>query len=259
MGIGVLEILIIVVIILVLFAATSGYLVALGRPPGRALRKGGEAKQIAGQVQDKAGSVDTKKIGESVGKGLREARDVRDTVKGIATDEPAPAPAEPAAKPAAGSLRRSPPRSARRRARAQPVWAQYEFALDPRPRGFHLVTREVVSNLPERFERIEAGLLHLHILHLRLARAERERERRRPHRPRVLVQRRRSRGRALLAPHVRGAGRHARSRQVGPDRPVADAPGRGRRPQARHLAGIYLCEHRDHGGGRRIVATLNGD
>ena len=23
--------------------------------------------------------------------------------------------------------------------------------------------------------------------------------------------------------------------------------------------GIYLCEHRDHGGGRRIVATLNGD
>lgn len=106
MGIGVLEILIIVVIILVLF---GGYkrLPSLGRSAGTGVRKGGEkAKQIAGQVQDKAGSVDTKKIGESVGKGLREARDVRDTVKGIATDEPAPAepaakpPAEPAAKPA---------------------------------------------------------------------------------------------------------------------------------------------------------------
>lgn len=100
MGIGVLEILIIVVIILVLF---GGYkrLPSLGRSAGTGVRKGGEkAKQIAGQVQDKAGSVDTKKIGESVGKGLREARDVRDTVKGIAADEPAPAPAEPAAKPA---------------------------------------------------------------------------------------------------------------------------------------------------------------
>ena len=101
MGIGVLEILIIVVIILVLF---GGYkrLPSLGRSAGTGVRKGGEkAKQIAGQVQDKAGSVDSKKIGESVGKGLREARDVRDTVKGIATDEPARPPAEPATKPAA--------------------------------------------------------------------------------------------------------------------------------------------------------------
>ena len=84
MGIGVFEILIIVLIIIVLF---GGYkrLPSLGRSAGTGVRKGGEkAKQIAGQVQDKAGSVDTKKIGESVGKGLREARDVRDTVKGIA-------------------------------------------------------------------------------------------------------------------------------------------------------------------------------
>lgn len=101
MGIGVFEILIIVLIIIVLF---GGYkrLPSLGRSAGTGVRKGGEkAKQIAGQVQDKAGSVDTKKIGESVGKGLREARDVRDTVKGIATDEPARTPAEPAPKPAA--------------------------------------------------------------------------------------------------------------------------------------------------------------
>ena len=101
MGIGVLEILIIVLIVLVLF---GGYkrLPGLGRSAGTGVRKGGEkAKQIAGQVQEKAGSVDTKKVGESVGKGLREARDVRDTVKGIATDEPAKAPSGPAAKPSA--------------------------------------------------------------------------------------------------------------------------------------------------------------
>lgn len=96
MGIGVLEIVIILVIILVLF---GGYkrLPALGRSAGSGVRKGGEkAKQLAGQVQDKAEGVDTKKIGESVGKGLREAREVRDSVKGIASDEPAKTSAEPA-------------------------------------------------------------------------------------------------------------------------------------------------------------------
>ncbi len=111
MGIGVLEVLIVLLIILVLF---GGYkrLPALGRSAGSGVRKGGEkAKQIAGQVQEKAEGVDGKKIGESVGKGLREARDVRDSVKGIASDEPAKAPAgsaqpagepgEPAEKPAA--------------------------------------------------------------------------------------------------------------------------------------------------------------
>jgi TatA/E family protein of Tat protein translocase len=108
MGIGIFEILIIVLIILVLF---GGYkrLPALGRSAGSGVRKGGEkAKQIAGQVQDKAGSVDSRKIGESVGKGLREARDVRDTVKGIATDEPARTPAEPAAKPVAEPAEKPP-------------------------------------------------------------------------------------------------------------------------------------------------------
>ena len=97
MGIGVFEILIIVLIVVVLF---GGYkrLPALGRSAGSGVRKGGEkAKQIAGQVQEKAEGVDTKKIGNSVGKGLREAREVRDSVKGIATDEPANAPT---AKPA---------------------------------------------------------------------------------------------------------------------------------------------------------------
>jgi hypothetical protein len=29
------------------------------------------------------------------------------------------------------------------------MWAQREIVLDPRPRGFHLVTREVLGALPE--------------------------------------------------------------------------------------------------------------
>ena len=39
---------------------------------------------------------------------------------------------------------------------------QVEFSLKPRPRGFHLVTQEVVSHLPALPEK---GLLHLFIKH----------------------------------------------------------------------------------------------
>ena len=86
MGIGVFEILIIVLIVLILF---GGYkrLPGLGRSAGTGARKGGEkAKELAGQIRTKAEGVDTAKIGESVGRGLRDVRDVRDSVKGVGTD-----------------------------------------------------------------------------------------------------------------------------------------------------------------------------
>ena len=44
------------------------------------------------------------------------------------------------------------------------MWIQRELTLEERPRGFHLVTREVVAALPE-LDTISVGLLHLHILH----------------------------------------------------------------------------------------------
>ncbi|GIK77441.1 MAG: hypothetical protein EDQ89_13525 [Acidobacteria bacterium] len=89
MGIGVLEIVILVVIVLIVF---GGYrrLPQLGRSAGTGARKGGEkAKELAGQLRTKAEGVDTKKVSESVGRGIREAREVRDTVKGIASGEEA--------------------------------------------------------------------------------------------------------------------------------------------------------------------------
>src|SRR3954449_3068340 len=44
------------------------------------------------------------------------------------------------------------------------MWRQREITLRPRPRGFHLVTQEVVEALPELHE-VRVGLAHLHILH----------------------------------------------------------------------------------------------
>ena len=43
-------------------------------------------------------------------------------------------------------------------------WLQREIVLEPRPRGFHLVTREVLNALPE-LGSLSVGLLHLLIQH----------------------------------------------------------------------------------------------
>jgi len=83
--IGPLELVLLAVIVLILFGIFGGYkrLPQFGRSAGTGARKGGEkAKQLAGQVRERAEGVDTSKIGESVGKGFREAREVRDAVKG---------------------------------------------------------------------------------------------------------------------------------------------------------------------------------
>ena len=43
-------------------------------------------------------------------------------------------------------------------------WFQREITLPPRPRGFHLITREVVGQMPE-IGRFAVGLAHLFIRH----------------------------------------------------------------------------------------------
>ena len=44
------------------------------------------------------------------------------------------------------------------------MWAQHEIRLEERPRGFHLITREVEDGLPE-LGSIGVGLAHLMIQH----------------------------------------------------------------------------------------------
>ena len=44
------------------------------------------------------------------------------------------------------------------------MWHQTELTLRPRPRGFHLITREVLSALPE-LAGLRVGLLHVFIQH----------------------------------------------------------------------------------------------
>ena len=139
------------------------------------------------------------------------------------------------------------------------MWHQRELRLRARPRGFHLITDEVAGGLPELRE-VGVGLLHLHILHTSAALTLNENAS-----PDVRVDFETWFNRAVPedAPYWthtdEGADdmpAHIKASLLGPSLllPVA-----GGRLALGTWQGIYLCEHRDRGGERRLVATLQGE
>ncbi len=138
-------------------------------------------------------------------------------------------------------------------------WIQREIRLDPRPRGFHLVTREVLAALPE-LEDVAVGLLHLWIRHTSASLTVNENASPDVRRDFESWFNEAVREDAPYWTHTDEGPddmpAHVKASLLGPSLALPVAHGR--------LAlgtwqGIYLCEHRDRGGSRSIVATLNGD
>ncbi len=139
------------------------------------------------------------------------------------------------------------------------MWRQRYITLRPRPRGFHLVTRDVLAELPE-LTSVSVGLLHLLIQHTSASLTLNENAS-----PDVRRDFESWADRAV--PEDAAYWTHT---QEGPDDmpahikaslmgPSLTLPVRAGRLALGTWQGIYLCEHRDHGGARRIVATLQGD
>jgi secondary thiamine-phosphate synthase enzyme len=139
------------------------------------------------------------------------------------------------------------------------MWLQRELTLRARPRGFHLVTREIVEALPELGE-LRTGLCHLHIKHTSAALTLNEN----------------------ASPDVRadfatwfdravpdGAPYWTHTLEGDDDMPAhvkasllgfsVSMPVSGGRLALGTWQGIYLCELRDRGGPRTLVATLHGE
>ena len=139
------------------------------------------------------------------------------------------------------------------------MWLQREITLDPRPRGFHLVTGEVLGSLPE-LASIDVGLLHLLIRHTSASLALNENAS-----PDVRRDFESWSNHAVPenAPYwthtLEGADdmpAHIKAALFGPSLTLPVSRGR--------LAlgtwqGIYLCEHRNRGGARSLVATAWGE
>ena len=135
---------------------------------------------------------------------------------------------------------------------------QRELVLAPRQRGFHLITDEVVDQLPE-ISGARVGLLHLFIRHTSASLTLNENAS-----PDVrrdfetwfsnAVSESDRWEHALEGPDDMPA--HIKASLLGPSLtlPVADG-----RLALGTWQGVYLCEHRDHGGPRDLVVTLNGE
>jgi secondary thiamine-phosphate synthase enzyme len=138
-------------------------------------------------------------------------------------------------------------------------WIQKHVSLKPRPRGFHLVTREIEEQLPE-LSRVRLGVAHVFIQHTSASLTLNENAS-----PDVRRDMERYFNHAVPddAPYfehtIEGADdmpAHLKASILGNSLTIPVARGR--------LAlgtwqGIYLCEHRNRGGSRRLVVTIWGD
>ncbi len=137
-------------------------------------------------------------------------------------------------------------------------WVQKEFSLAPRGEGFHLVTEEILSRLPE-IASLRVGLLHLFLQHTSASLTINENAD-----PSV---------RSDLEAHFRRtvpeSGRYAHDTEGPDDMPAhiktailgsgLTVPVTAGRLNLGTWQGIYLCEHRARGGRRHVVATIWGE
>ena len=137
-------------------------------------------------------------------------------------------------------------------------WHQTTVRLRSRPRGFHLVTSEIVAALPE-LARVKIGMVQLFIQHTSASLAVNENAD-----PDVRADLERWFNRAVPedAPYFEHTTEgsddmpaHVKAALVGTSLTI---PVRDGQLLLGTWQGIYLGEHRDQGGSRSVVATLWG-
>lgn len=134
---------------------------------------------------------------------------------------------------------------------------QVEFSLRERPRGFHLVTAEVLAQLPAL---PRTGVLHLFVMHTSCALSINENADPDVRRDMTAIYNRLVRENEPYYNHVLEGNddmpAHAKSTLTGVSLTIPISGGRLRMGT---WQGIYLCEFRDSGGPRRLVATIIGE
>lgn len=138
-------------------------------------------------------------------------------------------------------------------------WYQKEITLKPRGRGFHLITDEIISQIPA-LSNLKTGLMHIHIKHTSASLTINEN----------------------YDPDVRGDMERYFNKTVTENEPWYKHKSEGSDDMPAHIKstiigtsltipitngqlnlgtwqGIYLCEHRNHAGSRKVVVTIIGE
>ena len=138
------------------------------------------------------------------------------------------------------------------------MWVQKQITLPGKRRGYHLVTREVLDGIPELAD-CRVGLLHVFIRHTSASLTVNENAD-----PDVRVDFETAMNHAVpeSLPYVHtlegpdDMPAHVKASMMGSG---VSLPVSGGRLATGTWQGIYLCEHRDRGGPRSLVLTLQGE
>jgi secondary thiamine-phosphate synthase enzyme len=137
-------------------------------------------------------------------------------------------------------------------------WSQREITLRARPRGVHLVTSEITEAVPELRE-LRVGLAHLFLRHTSASLTLNENASPDVRRDfetwmNVAVPEDFAWTHTLEGPDDMPA--HIKASLMGAS---LSLPIAGGRLALGTWQGVYLCEHRDRGGPRSLLVTLNGE
>ncbi|WP_417374995.1 secondary thiamine-phosphate synthase enzyme YjbQ [Gimesia maris] len=138
------------------------------------------------------------------------------------------------------------------------AWIQKQIRLPAFRRGFHIVTQEVLSEIPE-LSTIKIGLMHVFIMHTSASLSINENAD-----PDVPVDLEMSFNKIAPEsfPYVHTCEgpddmpAHVKASLIGNSLTIPISEGR---LCLGTWQGIYLCEHRNHGGSRRLVVTIQGE
>lgn len=139
------------------------------------------------------------------------------------------------------------------------MWFQKEISLSPKARGFHIITDEVFKEVPEIGE-IKTGMAHIFIKHTSASLTINENAD-----PSVLrdflshFKRMVPEDTSLYEHTLEGPDdmtSHIKSSLLGHSVSIPITDGK---LNLGTWQGIYLCEHRNRGGSRKLVVTLSGE
>jgi secondary thiamine-phosphate synthase enzyme len=139
------------------------------------------------------------------------------------------------------------------------MWAQHQIRLQARPRGYHLISAEVLAAVPE-ISSLSVGLLHLFLRHTSASLTLNENASPEVRRDfasyfeEAVPENAPYWTHTLEGPDDMPA--HVKASLLGASLSIPISAGA---PALGAWQGIYLCEHRDAGGPRSLVVTLWGD
>jgi len=138
------------------------------------------------------------------------------------------------------------------------MWIQKEISLNPRPRGFHLITNEILQNLQEIGD-ISIGTMEIFIKHTSASLTINEdadptvRDDFESHFNQIVPENAPYYKHTIEGPDDMPS--HLKSSILGSSVTIPITNGT---LNLGTWQGIYLCEHRNHGSSRSVVLTLTG-